>query len=210
MSTYLKTIAGQTYGFDVGPESHFNYQGKFRSFILLSLFWSPFLTSLGIPYNMMHSSFRGEVIYQAETEVHFPQLTVGETLLFAALARTPKNRLPGVTRQRYAEHMKNVVMAMFGLSHTMNTKVGNDFIRGVSGGERKRVSIAEVMLSQSPLQCWDNSTRGLDSATALEFVRTIQLATNLGQTAAVVAIYQASQAAYDVSQFICTITDSID
>lgn len=35
-------------------------------------------------------------------------------------------------------------MAVFGLSHTINTKVGNDFIRGVSGGERKRVSIAEA------------------------------------------------------------------
>ncbi|KAH8695317.1 ABC-2 type transporter-domain-containing protein [Talaromyces proteolyticus] len=178
VSTYLKTIAGETYGFHVNPESQFNYQG--------------------IPYDIMHSRFRGEVIYQAETEIHFPQLTVGETLLFAALARTPQNRFPGVTRKRHAEHLKDVVMAMLGLSHTMNTKVGNDFIRGVSGGERKRVSIAEVMLSQSPLQCWDNSTRGLDSATALEFVKTLKLATNLGNTTAVVAIYQASQAAYDI------------
>lgn len=174
-------------------------------FFLLSLL----LTRPGIPFDMMHSRFRGEVIYQAETEIHFPQLTVGQTLLFAALARTPENRLPGVTRQRYAEHMRDVVMAMFGISHTKNTKVGDDFIRGVSGGERKRVSIAEVMLSGSPLQCWDNSTRGLDSATALEFVKTIKMATDLGQTAAVVAIYQASQAAYDVSQFIFTSAESI-
>jgi ABC-type multidrug transport system ATPase subunit len=58
-------------------------------------------------------------------------------------------------------------MAMLGLSHTINTRVGNDFVRGVSGGERKRVSIAEATLSGSPLQCWDNSTRGLDSANAL-------------------------------------------
>jgi ABC-type multidrug transport system ATPase subunit len=40
--------------------------------------------------------------------------------------------------------MRDVIMAVFGLSHTLNTKVGNDFIRGVSGGERKRVSIAEA------------------------------------------------------------------
>ena len=37
-----------------------------------------------------------------------------------------------------------VIMTIFGLSHTLNTKVGNDFVRGVSGGERKRVSIAEA------------------------------------------------------------------
>jgi ABC-type glutathione transport system ATPase component len=51
-------------------------------------------------------------------------------------------------------------MAMYGISHTANTRVGNDFVRGVSGGERKRVTIAEATLSFAPLQCWDNSTRG--------------------------------------------------
>jgi ATP-binding cassette subfamily G (WHITE) protein 2 (PDR) len=51
-------------------------------------------------------------------------------------------------------------MAMFGISHTVNTRVGNDFVRGVSGGERKRVTIAEATLSFAPLQAWDNSTRG--------------------------------------------------
>ena len=50
----------------------------------------------------------------------------------------------------------------------------------------------------SPLQCWDNSTRGLDSATALEFVRTLRLSTELSGSTAIVAIYQASQSIYDV------------
>lgn len=47
-------------------------------------------------------------------------------------------------------------MAVFGLSNTYNTKVGNDFVRGVSGGERKRVSIAEMVLAGSPFTAWDN------------------------------------------------------
>ncbi|EHK98954.1 putative ABC transporter CDR4 [Glarea lozoyensis 74030] len=177
-STLLKTISGETNGFHLDPESNINYQG--------------------IPMEMMHNDFRGECIYQAEVDVHFPQLTVGQTLEFAALARTPRNRIPGVTREAYATHMRDVIMAVFGLSHTINTQVGNDFIRGVSGGERKRVSIAEAALGGSPLQCWDNSTRGLDSATALEFVRTLRLSTEMAGCAAVVAIYQASQAIYDV------------
>lgn len=179
MSTLLKTISGRTHGLHLDPTSQFNYQG--------------------IPWDMMHQHFRGEVIYQAETDVHFPQLTVGDTLLFSALARTPHHRLPGVSRRAYAEHLRDVVMAMYGIYHTMHTRVGDDFVRGVSGGERKRVSIAEVTLSQSGLQCWDNSTRGLDSATALGFIKILRLATELGGTAAVVAMYQASQPAYDVS-----------
>lgn len=153
----------------------------------------------GISYEEMHSRFRGEVIYQAETEIHFPQMSAGDTLLFAAQARAPSNRFPGVSRQQYARHMRDVVMAIFGLSHTVNTQVGNEYIRGVSGGERKRISIAETTLCGSPLQCWDNSTRGLDSATALEFVRTLRTSTHYTGSTAVVAIYQAGQAIYDVS-----------
>lgn len=153
----------------------------------------------------MHKDFRGEVVYNAETDVHFANLTVGQTLSFAARARTPRTRLPGVTRDMWADHMRDVVMAVFGLSHTINTKVGNDFVRGVSGGERKRVSIAEVALSGSPLQCWDNSTRGLDSATALEFVKTVRLSTKYQGATAVVAIYQASQDIYDVSIFLSSV-----
>ncbi|KIY64375.1 AtrD, ABC-transporter [Cylindrobasidium torrendii FP15055 ss-10] len=176
-TTLLKTIAGETHGFYVQDDAEINYQG--------------------IPRKTMHKDFRGESIYNAETDVHFPNLTVGQTLSFAARARTPRTRLPGVTRDMWAQHMRDVVMAVFGLSHTVNTKVGNDFIRGVSGGERKRVSIAEVALSGAPLQCWDNSTRGLDSATALEFVKTIRLLTKYQGSTAVVAIYQASQDIYD-------------
>lgn len=156
------------------------------------------VSSLGIPRKAMCREFRGDVIYQAETDVHFPHLTVGQTLLYAALAKTPQNRLPGVSREEYARHVRDVIMAVFGLSHTLHTKVGNDFVRGVSGGERKRVSIAEVALTQSPVQCWDNSTRGLDSATALKFVHTLRLSVDIANTVAIVALYQASQPAYEV------------
>ncbi|KAL8279483.1 hypothetical protein RQP46_008045 [Phenoliferia psychrophenolica] len=177
-STLLKTIAGETHGFYLEEGSNLQYQG--------------------IPMETMQHDFRGEVIYNAETDVHFPNLTVGETLSFAARARAPRNRLPGVTRAQFAEHIRDVVMTIYGLSHKVNTKVGNDFIRGVSGGERKRVSIAECTLSFSPLQCWDNSTRGLDSANALEFVKSLRLMTQSAGSTAAVAIYQSSQSAYDV------------
>ncbi|KPA39399.1 hypothetical protein FLAG1_07752 [Fusarium langsethiae] len=142
-STFLKTISGETSGFKIGEESYLNYQG--------------------IPKETMHKDFRGECIYQAETDAHFPQLTVGQTLDFAGRAR-----------------------------------VGNDFVRGVFGGERKRVSIAEAAIGGSALQCWDNSTRGLDSATALEFVRTLRTSTKLTGATALVSVYQASQSIYNV------------
>ncbi|OJD40803.1 abc transporter [Diplodia corticola] len=176
-STLLKTIAGETHGFNIDKNSYINYQG--------------------ISAHEMHNYFRGEAIYTAEVDVHFPNMTVGDTLAFAARARAPRNTLGDVDPWTYATHMRDVVMAMYGISHTVNTRVGNDFIRGVSGGERKRVSIAEATLSQAPLQCWDNSTRGLDSANAIEFCKTLRMQTDLMGCTACVAIYQAPQSAYD-------------
>jgi ATP-binding cassette subfamily G (WHITE) protein 2 (PDR) len=176
-TTFLKTLAGETHGFNLSKDTRFNYRG--------------------IAYDQMHKNFRGEVIYTAEQDVHFPMLTVGETLLFAAQARAPRF-IPGqVSRATYAEHMRDVIMATFGIRHTLNTKVGNDFVRGVSGGERKRVSIAEAALSGAPIQCWDNSTRGLDSANAVEFCKTLRTSTELLGATAAVSIYQSPQSAYD-------------
>jgi ATP-binding cassette subfamily G (WHITE) protein 2 (PDR) len=104
----------------------------------------------------------------------------------------------GAGREGFSKHMAAVVMNVFGLSHTRNTKVGNDFVRGVSGGERKRVSIAEMALAGSPIAAWDNSTRGLDAATALEFVRSLKIAADIGGMTQAVAIYQASQSIYEI------------
>ncbi|KPI34782.1 ABC transporter CDR4 [Cyphellophora attinorum] len=177
-STFLKTITGETHGFNVDPESVINYQG--------------------VSYEQMHKQFRGETIYTAEVDVHFPQLTVGDTLYFAARARAPRNIPGGISKKQYALNVRDMIMATFGIRHTLNTKVGNDFVRGVSGGERKRVTIAEACLNGSPLQAWDNSTRGLDSANAIEFCRTLRMSTELQNVTAAVAIYQAPQAAYDL------------
>lgn len=90
-------------------------------------------------------------------------------------------------------------MAIFGLTHTINTRVGDNFVRGVSGGERKRVSIAEAALTGAKFECWDNSTRGLDSANAINFCRNLRAQADLLGVASVVTLYQAPQSAYDVS-----------
>jgi ATP-binding cassette subfamily G (WHITE) protein 2 (PDR) len=62
----------------------------------------------------------------------------------------------------------------------------------------KRVSIAEMILSSAPIGCWDNSTRGLDAAMALQFVQTLRTSADIFGTTHAVSIYQASQAIYEV------------
>lgn len=55
-----------------------------------------------------------------------------------------------------------------------------------------------MALAGSPIACWDNSTRGLDAATALAFTRSLRVAANVGNMCHAVAIYQASQAIFDI------------
>ncbi|PSN63765.1 hypothetical protein BS50DRAFT_576389 [Corynespora cassiicola Philippines] len=177
-STLLKSLCGELHGLEKDESSLIAYNG--------------------IPQEKMMKEFKGEAIYNQEVDKHFPHLTVGQTLEFAAATRTPSRRIQGMSRDEFSQYVSRVVMAVCGLSHTYNTKVGNDFIRGVSGGERKRVSIAEMMVAGSPFAAWDNSTRGLDSATAFKFVQTLRNSSEFSGSGAAVAIYQASQAIYDL------------
>ncbi|CAK7216309.1 hypothetical protein SCUCBS95973_002769 [Sporothrix curviconia] len=181
-STLLKTICGELHGLHVDPESTINYSG--------------------IPQAKMMKEFRGETIYNQEVDKHFPELTVGQTLEFAAQVRMPSHKWAHLkkrmSRREVSSYAAQVVMAVCGLRHTFNTKVGNDFVRGVSGGERKRVSIAEMIVAGSPFMGWDNSTRGLDSATALKFVQTLRIASDLARSSNAVAIYQASESIYEL------------
>ncbi|CEN62363.1 Putative Pleiotropic drug resistance proteins (PDR1-15), ABC superfamily [Aspergillus calidoustus] len=177
-STFLKTLCGELHGLKLWEGSQIQYNG--------------------ISMETMMREYKGEVLYNQEVDKHFAHLTVGQTLEFAAAARTPEKRLQGANRQQFAKYVTQVAMSIFGLSHTYNTKVGDDYIRGVSGGERKRVSIAEMALSGAPVGAWDNSTRGLDSASALEFAKALRVSANVAGTCHAVAIYQASQAIYDI------------
>ncbi len=84
-----------------------------------------------------------------------------------------------------------------------NTRIGSASLRGLSGGEKKRVSIAENLAVHSALTCWDNSTRGLDSSTALEFVRALKIATELGGLTTIVCLYQAGEDVVELFDKVC-------
>ncbi|KAA8642709.1 uncharacterized protein ATNIH1004_009461 [Aspergillus tanneri] len=166
-TTFLKTMAGDVHGLEV-DEGKINYQG--------------------ISFTEMHCKFRGDSIYLAENDVHFPELTLGETLSFAAEMR-PHGELS-------AREVGPLSAAIFGLEQSLHTQVGNEMVRGLSGGEKRRTSIAEAFLSRCPIQCWDNSTRGLDSATALNFVRMLRRATDTLRSTVMTTIYQAPEVLY--------------
>lgn len=82
-------------------------------------------------------------------DLHFPTLTVNRTMKFALRNKVPNERPAGLAdRGEFVTEKRNEILDSLGIGHTKKTKVGNEFIRGVSGGERKRVSLAEVLAGQ--------------------------------------------------------------
>ena len=145
------------------------------------------------------SNYRGQIVMNTEEELFFPTLTVGQTMDFATRLKVPFN-LPNGTdsAEAYQTEAKRFLMESMGISHTEDTKVGNEYVRGVSGGERKRVSIIECLATRGSVFCWDNSTRGLDASTALEWTKAIRAMTDTLGLSTIVTLYQAGNGIYEL------------
>ncbi|KAG6252080.1 hypothetical protein E4U24_000812 [Claviceps purpurea] len=175
-TTFLKTIANQRHGYT-------GVQGD--------VFYGPWTAK-------EFNRYRGEAVYNAEDDIHHPTLTVEQTLGFALDTKMPAKRPGNMSKADFKEHVISTLLKMFNIQHTKKTVVGDHFVRGVSGGERKRVSIAEMMITNACILSWDNSTRGLDSSTALDFARSLRIQTNLYKTTTFVSLYQASENIYNL------------
>ncbi|KAK5038349.1 ATP-binding cassette transporter snq2 [Exophiala sideris] len=174
-TTFLKVIANQRFGY-TGIEGEVLY-GPFDS-------------------STFAKQYRGEAVYNQEDDIHHPTLTVGQTLGFALETKTPGKRPEGLSKAEFKDKVIRLLLKMFNIEHTINTIVGNPFMRGVSGGERKRVSIAEMMITAATVCAWDNSTRGLDASTALDYAKSLRIMTNIYKTTTFVSLYQASENIY--------------
>ena len=146
----------------------------------------------GITASKQHAHYRGEVNYNPEDDQHFPTLNVWQTLNFSLLNKTRKRE------QGEINIIVGALVRMFGISHTTRTLVGNEFVRGISGGERKRVSIAETLATKSTVVCWDNSTRGLDASTALDYANSLRIMTDVSDRTTLVTLYQAGEGIYEL------------
>jgi len=119
------------------------------------------------------------------TDVHIPHLTVRETLDFADKC------LNGVKdRNEFRDHNVEVVLRLLGLSECADTKVGDEKVRGVSGGQRRRVTAAEALVSGSKILLCDELSTGLDSEATLDIVRALKSWAVATNGTAIIALLQ--------------------
>ncbi|MCO5587048.1 hypothetical protein L7F22_040993 [Adiantum nelumboides] len=141
-----------------------------------------------IQYNQLPftKNLKRRMGFVTQDDVLFPHLTVRETLRFAALLRLARDLKKGEKVERVEE-----VIRQLGLQQCANTMVGNQFLGGVSGGERKRVCIGQEILVNPSLLFLDEPTSGLDSTTALRLIKILQHFAQEGRTV-VTTIHQPS------------------
>jgi ABC-type multidrug transport system ATPase subunit len=194
-STLLKTLAGLTHAY-AGVDGDVRYGA---------------MTSGSRAF----SRYRSVVVFNGEDDVHDPNLLVDYTMDFALRMQTPSGRarplIPGtekaMSKGRWVAQQKDTILAAFGIQHTGRTKVGDQYVRGVSGGEKKRVSLAEALTADGAIYCWDNATRGLDASTALSFAHLCRTLCDVANRINIVSLYQAGNGIYDLCDKVTVVAE---
>ncbi|KAE7998357.1 hypothetical protein FH972_002910 [Carpinus fangiana] len=133
------------------------------------------------PINKAH--FKKTSGYVTQKDTLFPLLTVEETLMFSAKLRL---RLPPA---ELSSRVKSLIQEL-GLSRVAGARVGDDRVRGISGGEKRRVSIGVDVIHDPKVLILDEPTSGLDSTSALQIIDMVKtMAETRGRTV-ILSIHQ--------------------
>lgn len=121
-------------------------------------------------------------------------LTTRETLYYSAKLQLPDSMTTAEKKER-----AEIVMKQMGLHRLANTRVGGGSgSKGLSGGEKRRLSICVEILPQPKLLFLDEPTSGLDSAASYHVIKSIiELACQGGRTI-LLSIHQPSSEVFEL------------
>lgn len=114
-------------------------------------------------------------------------LTVRETLTYSAHLRLPTK----MTKKEISEVVEWTIEEM-GLQDCADRQIGNWHLRGISGGEKKRLSIALEILTKPRLLFLDEPTSGLDSAASFSVIQTLKQMALDGNKTIISSVHQPS------------------
>ncbi|XP_067277857.1 broad substrate specificity ATP-binding cassette transporter ABCG2c [Pseudorasbora parva] len=116
--------------------------------------------------------------YVVQNDILMGTLTIRENLAFSANLRLSRKEYSSSDKEKRVES----VIQELGLKDCADTKIGTMFLRGVSGGEKKRCSIGMELITAPSLLFLDEPTTGLDANTANSIMELLQKLSKRGKT----------------------------
>ncbi|KAF8036030.1 hypothetical protein BT93_C1905 [Corymbia citriodora subsp. variegata] len=142
----------------------------------------------------------GSAAYVTQDDTLIGTLTVRETIMYSARLRLPDKMLWEEKRAL----VEGTIIEM-GLQDCADTVIGNWHLRGISGGEKRRVSIALEILMRPRLLFLDEPTSGLDSASAFFVTQTLRSLSRDGRTV-IASVHQPSSEVFELFDRLCLLS----
>lgn len=143
------------------------------------------------------ANFKCSSGYVVQDDVVMGTLTVRENLQFSAALR-----LPTTMKNHEKNERINMIIKELGLNKVADSKVGTQFTRGISGGERKRTSIGMELITDPSILFLDEPTTGLDSSTANAVLLLLKRMSKQGRT----IIFSIHQPRYSIFKLFDSLT----
>ncbi|KAL3321596.1 hypothetical protein AABB24_039287 [Solanum stoloniferum] len=173
--------------------------------------------------------------YISQHDLHIGEMTVRETLEFSArcqgvgsryemlaeLSRREKtaNIKPdpdidvfmkaAATEGQEANVVTDYVLKILGLDICADTMVGDEMVRGISGGQKKRVTTGEMLVGPSKALFMDEISTGLDSSTTYSIVNSLRQTVQILKGTAVISLLQPAPETYNLFDDIILLSDSV-
>ncbi|RVW77636.1 Pleiotropic drug resistance protein 1 [Vitis vinifera] len=159
--------------------------------------------------------------YISQHDTHIGEMTVRETLAFSARCQGVGDRydmLAELSRREKAANikpdpdldvfMKAAATEDFGTRHLCRYHVGDEMIRGISGGQRKRVTTGEMLVGPSKALFMDEISTGLDSSTTFQIINSLKQTIHILNGTAVISLLQPAPETYNLFDDIILLSDS--
>ncbi|CAI0420438.1 unnamed protein product [Linum tenue] len=171
--------------------------------------------------------------YICQDDVHIGEMTVRETLAFSARSQGVGHRYEKLIELSRREKESNIqpdpdidvfmkaiategqetnvitdyVIKVLGLESCADIMVGNDMIRGISGGQRKRVTTGEMLVGPANALFMDEISTGLDSSTTFQIVKSLKHYIHILDGTAVISLLQPTPETYDLFDNVILLSD---
>ncbi|KAL5727837.1 ATP-binding cassette sub- G member 1 [Ranunculus cassubicifolius] len=143
----------------------------------------------------------GTSAYVTQDDILMSTLTVREAVYYSALLQLPESMSNLEKRNR-----ADATIQEMGLQDSMNTRIGGWGHKGISGGQKRRVSISIEILTRPKLLFLDEPTSGLDSAASYHVMKRIVGIARQDGTTIIASIHQPSTEVFQLFQNLCLLS----